>query len=104
MRIILVAAWRTGQLATRRPQSYPSRLKSLHGGVLSYAWSCGPPIDMKICSSQSMYAKGAWTAKICLHSGWSETVFEFGRERAFWTNLCRATPASSRVGSTWRCV
>jgi len=38
-------------------------------GVLSFAWACGPPIDMKILSSLRVYAYGAWTAKVCLHSG-----------------------------------
>jgi hypothetical protein len=30
-----------------------------------------------------VYADGAWTAKVCLHSGSREAVFEFDQERAF---------------------
>ena len=30
-----------------------------------------------------VYADGAWTAQICLHSGSSAAVLEFDRERTF---------------------
>ena len=38
-----------------------------------------------------MYAEEAWTAQICLHSGSSEAVFEFDRERTF-EPICVAPP------------
>jgi len=48
---------------------------SLEGrGVLSYPWACGPPIDMKMELSCACRLMGAWTAKVCLHSGSSEAV------------------------------
>jgi len=42
-----------------------SNCDALWQGVLSYAWAWGHEngVDLRV------YAHGAWTAKVCLHSG-----------------------------------
>ncbi|HEX8797110.1 MAG TPA: hypothetical protein VF772_00790, partial [Terriglobales bacterium] len=35
----------------------------------SFAWACGPPIDMKIKSSKNVYDQGAWNGKDRGNSG-----------------------------------
>jgi hypothetical protein len=40
----------------------------------SFAWACGPPIDMKIKSSRNVYDQGAWNGKDRGNPGLSEAV------------------------------
>ena len=55
-------------------------LSSLEGGIMSYAWACGPPIDMK------MRLSGACT------------LLERGRRRSVYT-LDKARPFLSLIGN-----
>jgi hypothetical protein len=47
-----------------------------------------------------VYADGAWTAKVCLHSGSSEAVFEFDQECAFEPICVAPLLPEAGVGST----